>query len=245
MESGNVWYPEKGSPQGGVISPLIANIYLHEVLDKWFEEVVQPRLYGQARLVRFADDFVIVFNNSHDAQRVYRVLPQRFAKYGLEIHPEKTRMVEFGRPGIRDKRGKDSFDFLGFTYYWGRSRKKKWVVKQKTSKKRLKRGLKMIALWCRANLHMKVSEQHKELTSKIIGHVNYYGVTGNMRSMRKFIHEVNRIWRSWLNRRSRMKTMPWKRFNRLLRRYPLPKAKVVHSIYGKTLSLPLVANPLT
>ena len=245
MESGNVWYPEKGSPQGGVISPIIANIYLHEVLDKWFDEVVRPRLDAPAKIIRYGDDFVIVLKSEQDARRVHRVLSKRFAKYELEIHPDKTRMVAFHRPRLKDKRGRGSVDFLGLTHYWGRSRRKKWIVKRKTAKKRLSRALKAVSMWCRRNLHKKVKEQHIRLSQMVRGHYNYYGVTGNDRSLKKFHLEVKRIWRKWLNRRNRENAMPWKRFNLLLKRYPLPTPKIVHSIYGRTLPLPFAANPLT
>ena len=245
MESGDVWYPEKGSPQGGVISPLIANIYLHEVLDKWFEEVVRPRLDAPAKMIRYADDFVIVFKSERDAQRVHRVLSKRFAKYELEIHPDKTRLVAFHRPRLKDKRGRGSVDFLGLTHYWGRSRLKKWIVKRKTAKKRLSRALKAISVWCRKNLHKKVKEQHERLSQMVRGHYNYYGVTGNDRSLKKYHLEVKRIWRKWLNRRNRERAMPWERFNLLLKRYPLPVPRIVHSIYGRTLPLPFAAKPLT
>ena len=136
---------------------LVANIYLHEVLDKWFDEVVRPRLDAPARIIRYADDFMIIFESKRDAERVHRLLAKRFAKYGLEIHPDKTRLVEFNRPGPRDKRGNNSVDFLGMTHYWGRSRRKKWIVKQKTAKGRLSRALKAVSLYCRKNLHLKAA----------------------------------------------------------------------------------------
>ena len=223
---------------------LVANIYLHEVLDKWFDEVVRPRLDAPARIIRYADDFMIIFESKRDAERVHRLLAKRFAKYGLEIHPDKTRLVEFNRPGPRDKRGNNSVDFLGMTHYWGRSRRKKWIVKQKTAKGRLSRALKAVSLCCRKNLHLKVKVQHERLTQMARGHYNYCGVTHNSPSLSKFYHQMKRIWRKWLNRRNREKSMPWERFNLLLKRYPLPKPKIAHSIYGRTLPLPFVAKPL-
>ncbi len=245
MESGQVFYPGKGSPQGGVISPMIANIYLHEVLDKWFVEIVQPRLAAPARLVRYADDFAILFKSERDARRVQSVLVKRFAKYELEIHPEKTRLVDFRPPNPRGKRGKGSVDILGFTLYWGRSRRNYWVVKRKTAKKRQSRAIKAVEQWCKKNRHLKVREQHKRLSMMMQGHFNYYGVTANLKALKSFEYAVRRIWRKWLNRRSRGSTMPWSRFVRLVKRYPLPRPGIVHSVYGKTLSLPSVANPLT
>ena len=159
MEDGAIEYPEAGTPQGGVISPLLANIYLHEVLDEWFVRQVAPRLVGRAVLVRYADDVVIIFGNEQDARRVFDVLPKRFAKYGLTLHPEKTRLVDFRRPDRRALPSPDNgdvrsrpgtFDLLGFTHYWAKSRKGYWVVKQKTAADRLRRALKRIADWCRA-----------------------------------------------------------------------------------------------
>ncbi len=230
LEEGNIRYSATGSPQGGVISPLLANIYLHEVLDKWIEGTVKPRLRGAAFLVRYADDAVLVFSLEADARRVFEVLPKRFGKYGLELHPEKTRLVEFRRPRDGD-RGGGSFDLLGFTHYWGKSLKGKWVVKRKTAKGRLKRACKTVAEWCRKNRHEKVSEQHKALCSKLRGHYNYYGITGNGPWLSRFNHLVKRVWRKWLDRRSGHRSMPWERFNRLLERYPLPVPVVVHSVY--------------
>ena len=139
-ERGQVSYPEEGSPQGGVISPMLSNIYLHEVLDQWFYEEVKPRMRGQAHLVRYADDAVLVFADEQDAKRVLAVLPKRFEKYGLTVHPEKTRLVRFTKPDAAGKGGGGSFDLLGFTHYWGRSRRGAWVVKRKTASKRLTRA---------------------------------------------------------------------------------------------------------
>jgi group II intron reverse transcriptase/maturase len=239
MEEGNVSYPEAGSPQGGVISPLLANVYLHYVLDAWFEHVVKPRLQGKAYLVRYADDFVIGFTREEDARRVMDVLPKRFGKYGLAIHPGKTRLIPFRRPapGSRGKGGDGNsrpgtFDLLGFTHYWGRSRKGNWVVQQKTASDRLSRAVQRIAQWCRRNRHRPVREQHRTLSQKVRGHYAYYGVTGNARSLAAFLHAVQRRWRKWLTRRHRKRTMNWDKFTRLLERYPLPPIRVVHSVHG-------------
>jgi RNA-directed DNA polymerase len=236
MEDGSVSYPESGSPQGGVISPLAANVYLHYVLDVWFEQEVQPRLAGRAFLIRYADDFVIAFSNESDARRVMEVLPKRFGKYGLTLHPEKTRLVEF-RPPI-DRNGASgepgTFDLLGFTHHWARSRRGSWVVKRQTSSKRLNRGLQAITEWCRRHLHLPVHEQHQKLSEKLRGHCAYYGITGNSSSLSVFRMQVHRIWRYWLSRRNRERSMTWDRFNRLLGRYPLPAAVAVHSVCRQT-----------
>ena len=195
MEDGAIVYPEAGTPQGGVISPLLANIYLHEVLDEWFVRQIAPRLVGRAVLVRYADDVVIIFGNEQDARRVFDVLPKRFEKYGLTLHPEKTRLVDFRRPDRRALPSPDNgdirsrpgtFDLLGFTYYWAKSRKGYWVVKQKTAADRLRRALKRIADWCRLHRHEPVRDQWKALKRKLLGHFGYFGITGNYPALRNF-----------------------------------------------------------
>jgi RNA-directed DNA polymerase len=228
LEAGATWYPDAGTPQGGVISPLLANIYLHHVLDVWFECEVKPRLEGDAFLVRYADDFVIVFACEADARRVWAVLPKRFGRYGLTLHPDKTRLLDFRRPP-RDGGSTETFDLLGFTHYWGRSRKGNRVVQRKTASSRLSRALARVGEWCRRNRHVPVKVQHVALSAKVRGHYAYYGITGNARGLGRFHHEVERIWRRWLGRRSNSAPMWWERFRALLRRYPLPAPRVVHS----------------
>jgi RNA-directed DNA polymerase len=235
LEDGCLTHPAAGTPQGGVISPLLANIYLHYVLDVWFEQEVKPRLQGPAFLIRYADDFVMVFQHESDARRVLEVLPKRFGKHGLTLHPEKTRLVAFARPPQRppqeDSAGEpETFDLLGFTHYWGRSRRGNWVVKRKTSKSRLRRALKTIAVWCRVHQHRPVREQHRTLCQKLRGHYAYYGITGNSSALSAFRHFVERIWRKWLSRRKRGHPMPWEIFQRLLVRYPLPAEKIIHAV---------------
>ena len=238
MEDGNVSYPDAGSPQGGVVSPILSNVFLHYVLDAWFETEVKPRLRGRAYLIRYADDFVIGFTREDDARRVMDVLPKRFGKYGLAIHPDKTRLVRFQRPsrattGKEDNGplGPETFQLLGFTHYWARSRKGRWVVKRKTASKRLSRAIRSIADWCRWNRHRPVCQQHHTLSQKVRGHYAYYGITANGRSLANFLDAVQRCWRKWLNRRDRQRTMDWDKFNRLLKRYPLPPVRIVHSAY--------------
>jgi len=232
MEDGSVSYPASGSPQGGVISPLLANVYLHYVLDAWFKQEVQPRLAGRAFLIRYADDFVIAFSNESDARRVADVLPKRFGKYGLTLHPDKTRLIEFRPPTDRSKPSglPRTFDLLGFTHHWARSLKGSWVVKRQTSSKRLTRGLRAITDWCRRHRHLPICEQHQKLSQKLRGHCAYYGITGNSSSLSVFRLQVHRIWRYWLSRRNRKRTMTWDCFNRLLDRHPLPAAVAVHSV---------------
>jgi group II intron reverse transcriptase/maturase len=237
MEDGAVTYPDSGTPQGGVISPLLANVYLHYVLDVWFEEEVQPRLRGRCFLIRYADDFVMAFEYEDDARRVMAVLPKRTERFGLTIHPDKTRLVRFGRPPDRGTPPRSqrpgSFDFLGFTHYWGRSRRGYWVVKQQTSSSRLTRAVGKIAQWCQANRHRPVPEQHVTLSQKLRGHDAYYGITGNYRCLSEFHRTATRIWHKWLSRRSWASHLNWPRFKRLLERFRLPPPRVVRSVYRR------------
>jgi group II intron reverse transcriptase/maturase len=233
LEAGEVKYPESGTPQGGVISPLLANVYLHEVLDTWFEDDVLPRMRGRASMVRFADDAVLVFANEGDARRVAEVLPKRFARYGLRLHPEKTRLVPFRYRGSKPRDGNrpGTFDFLGFTHYWGRSRRGKPFVQRKTARGRMSRSLRAIRQWCRVNRHLPIAVQHRALCHKLKGHYAYYGISGNLAALRRFLLAIPRIWRQWLDRRSHRARMTWGRFHRLLERHPLPTPRVVHSVF--------------
>jgi group II intron reverse transcriptase/maturase len=235
LEDGHLSHPEAGTPQGGVISPLLANVYLHEVLDAWFERDVKPRLRGGAFLVRYADDAALVFSREDDARRVMEVLPKRFGKYGLALHPEKTRLVEFRRPDRRpptDQGGAGggrpgTFDLLGFTHYWGLSRKGRWVVKRKTARDRFSRALKRVADWCRVNRHQSVREQRQALARKLLGHFGYYGITGNYEALHRFREGVRCAWRKWLDRRSNRARMSWDKMGQLLQRYPLPQPRIL------------------
>ena len=239
MDDGAVKRSKLGTPQGGVISPLLANVYLHEALDKWFEQEVRPRLHGDAFMVRYADDFVLVFELEEDARRVLAVLPKRLGRYGLTMHPTKTQLVDFRRPPPPGKGGPrpGSFDLLGFTHFWGRSRKGRWTVKRKTCRKRFSRTIKRMGDWCRRNRHLPVPVQHRKLSLALKGHDAYYGITGNGQRLNDLRYHLRRIWRKWLDRRSHKAGMDWERFNQLLRRYPLPPARVVHSVLGCQLPL--------
>ena len=234
LEEGRLMHPVTGTPQGGVISPLLANLYLHEVVDRWFEEEVKPRLGGRAVLIRYADDLVIVFSAERDARRVEEVLPKRAARYGLRLHPEKTRLIHFNIPRDKEKAtgssGPGAFTFLGFTHYWGRSRKGNWVVKRKTATSRFTRSLSRVRQGCRRWRHEPVPWQQRRLSLSLRGHYAYYGVTGNHRALDNFHRQVTREWRKWLNRRSQKARMTWERFNRLLVTYPLPRPRIVHAI---------------
>jgi RNA-directed DNA polymerase len=240
MEAGALSYPEAGTPQGGVISPILSNLYLHEVLDEWFEAAVKPRLKGRGFMVRYADDFVMGFESKEDAERVMKALPGRFGRYGLKLHEGKTRLVKFGRPDAESKEnsgngsGKpETFDFLGFTHHWAKSRKGRWFVRRKTARKRLSRALKAVNQWSRKNRHRPLGELMQELGQKLRGHYAYYGITCNYRSLAQFHMGAMRRLRWWLNRRSREADgMTWQRFNTLLREvYPLPPPRIVHTVY--------------
>ena len=307
-----------------MVSPLLANIVLHYVLDEWFAKEVRPRLKGEAFLVdvhtpkanvqyttldrkplksvrnrhqtntilntshepksttvlelkyrsyemftiiqeftekyrgfrgslfsihplsgcerlpfliRYADDFVIGVAREDDARRIMEVLPKRMSKYGLTVHPEKTRVVRFhpadaadSEPADQNSTGPRTFDFLGFTHYWGRSRGGGWVVKRKTAKGRLKRALAALAAWCRENLHLPIGDQHQKLTQKLEGHYGYYGIIGNYASLQKFLGAARGIWKRWLSRRGRDKPLSWPEFVRLEQHYRLPPARVVHGL---------------
>jgi RNA-directed DNA polymerase len=198
---------------------------------------VRPRLKGAAFVIRYADDFVIGAARADDAQRIMEVLPKRMSKYGLTVHPEKTRLVRFQPPQAddseteeRDPPGPTTFDFLGFTHYWGRSRQGAWVVKRQTARSRLKRALAALAEWCRKNLHVPIKEQHQKLTQKLRGHYGYYGIIGNYCSLLAFRDGARRIWRRKLSRRSRDGALSWLAFARLEKRYDLPRAWVVHGL---------------
>jgi RNA-directed DNA polymerase len=243
LEEGDVKFPEAGSPQGGVISPMLANVYLHEVLDAWFEREVKPRLKGRAVLIRYADDAVLGFTDEQDARRVLAVLPKRFGKYGLNLHPLKTRLIDFRSPRGRgpdapcDSGERRTFDLLGFTHYWAKSRRGYWVVKRKTARDRLSRAVVRIGQWCRRHRHLPIKEQRDELARKLRGHFEYYGITGNSSRIGLFRQEATRRWHYWLNRRSQHGKWSWERFTQVMRAYPLPPAIAVHS------SLRHAANP--
>jgi RNA-directed DNA polymerase len=237
LEEGIVMVPEAGTPQGGVISPLLANIYLHDVLDVWFEDEVKPRLRGRAFLIRYADDFVMGFTCEDDARRVLDVLPKRFGKYGLALHPDKTRLVPFQRPTDHPERPQPAvpdpgtFEFLGFCHYWDRSRSGYWVVKRQTASGRFSRAIKKIVAWCRGHRHQPIAEQQRRLNQKLQGHYAYFGLTGNYRALHRFWYAVRRLWFTWLGRRGQRRRYTWACFSALLQTYPLLRPRVVHSVY--------------
>ncbi len=232
QEGSSLSFPDEGTPQGGVISPLLANIYLHDVLDAWFVREVMPRLNGRAHLVRYADDVVILFERKVDAERVLRVLPERLGKYGLTLHPDKTRLIPFKRPD-RSGRGdgeSGTFDLLGFTHYWALSQRGKWIMKRKTAKDRFSRTLRRLHEWCRAHRHAPVEAQHLGLSRKLMGHYAYFGVTSNYVALNQIWHRLKAIWKKALARRSQQ-GFSWQRMHHLLTRLPLPQPRIVHR-YG-------------
>jgi group II intron reverse transcriptase/maturase len=229
MDGGTRIYPEKGTPQGGVISPLLSNLFLHEVLDDGFVKTVKPRMRGKAGMVRYADDAVIMCELKEDAERIFKVLSLRFEKYGLKIQPEKTRLVDFTKPKAGQRKGDNSFTFLGFTHYWTKSRKGNWIVGRKTDSKRLKRAITAISTWCRANRHKPIREQWETLKAKVMGHYAYYGVTLNYRSIMMFYRQVVAVWRKWLSRRSDKSTLYWTAYVMFLKAWPLPMPRITRS----------------
>ncbi len=232
MEGNVLSYSSKGTPQGGVISPVIANIYLHYVLDEWFMKQISPVLKGRSKLVRFADDFLVAFADANDASRFMNVLPKRFAKFGLEIHPEKSKLVTFSRPFSNQKKDKSNgtFDFLGFTHYWAKTLKGYWVIKRKTAGKRLRRAMKAVWRWCKENRHIDINEQYEKLCLKLRGHYQYFGVRCNMRSLEVYLEHVRKSWKRWLGRRHRNGVIFWKQFEKQIgSRFPLPKPRIIHN----------------
>lgn len=225
-------YPEKGTPQGSVVSPMLANIFLHYVLDDWFVRQVKTRMKGRVFLIRFADDAIIGCELESDAHRIMTVLPKRFGRFGLTIHPEKTEQVRFRKPGKKKDAGKGNgtFDFLGFTHYWAKSRRGYWVIKRKTAKKRIRRARKAYWQWCQQKRHTPITEQYEVLCQKLRGYYQYYAIRGNYRMLERVLLSVERAWRYWLSRRSDKSAITWQKFEELRLIFPLPRPRIIHSI---------------
>jgi RNA-directed DNA polymerase len=228
-EDGTILDPATGTPQGGVVSAVLANVYLHYVLDLWFEWKVKKHCRGQAMVVRYADDFVCAFQYESDARWFYEQLPQRLGKFGLTLAAEKTRILRFSR---FEPTGKNRFEFLGFEFRWGRSRKGKPIVKRRTAPKRLTRAVARFSEWLRANRHRPLPELMKTLRSKYHGTWNYYGLIGNGKSLQAFYHWTLKLLHKWLNRRSQRAGMRWNRLQRLLRVHHIPRPHVTESYSG-------------
>lgn len=231
LEEGRLLPVSKGTSQGAVISPILANVYLHYVLDEWMETVVKPRMRGEMYLIRYADDLIICLQHREDAERVVGVLRKRFAKYGLELQEEKTRLITFGRFAEESLRkqgqGKPpTFDFLGFTHICARGRNGKFTVHVRTARKRMRRAMKRMAEWCRDHRHWSLPDQHRALSRALLGHYGYYGRVSNSPSLATFFNFTKRTWLKWLRRRSQRRCLSWAKYNDLLRRYSLPKPHV-------------------
>ena len=232
-EAGTLTYPDKGTPQGGVASPMLANVFLHQVVDEWFVKDVQPRMKGRCFMTRFADDFIIGFELEADARRVMEVVPKRFNRFSLTIHPEKTVLIAFKKPPSREQSagGKGRFDFLGFTHYWAKTRRGYWVIKRKTVGKRLRRFMKAIWTWCRENRHAPLQEQYRTLCAKLRGYYQYYGIRGNFKRLEVVCEHTERAWRYWLSRRSHTGHIRWQKFvASLQKKLALPKPRIMHNI---------------
>ena len=239
MEEGKYMRSEKGTPQGGVISPLLANIYLHYALDEWFEKRFKPRARGYVQLIRYCDDFVVACQQKEDAEGFLKELEERLKKYGLRISKEKTRVIEFGRGIWKHSQGTGekvaTFDFLGFTHYCTVSRRGKFIVGHKTSKKRLAGGLREVKEWLKKVRNMfAMREWWPTLKAKLRGHYNYFGISGNMRCVRQFYGQVKSMVFKWINRRSQKKSMNWQKYLQYLKWNPLPTPKIYHSIYTQS-----------
>ena len=236
MESGKLIRSEHGTPQGGNLSPILANIFLHYVLDLWFAKRVKPNVNGRCYIVRYADDFICMVQYQQSAREIEMMLRERFAEFGLTLHPEKTRTISFGRferdNAKRQGRRPNTFDFLGFTHYCGHSRKGKFLLGRKTSRKKFVRACKQINAWLRAiRSVISIKEIWRILSSKLRGHYNYYGVSGNSRMLAEFGYVTIRAVMRWLNHRSQRQSFTWKQLNRYLAHYRLPKPQIVHNFY--------------
>ncbi len=226
--------PDRGTAQGSCLSPLLGNLYLHHVLDEWFEVEIRPRLRRRATLVRYADDFIIGFELPEDAERVRAVLSKRLDKYGLTLQPDKTRLIPFERPPQEQTKGKGpgTFDLLGFTWFWRRAPNGRWVLTSKTRRDRLKRSVQALYRLCRRHRNWPIPKQHADLVRRIQGHINYFGISGNGNSVTQLTTAAMFAWYKWLNRRSQRSRLTWERYYRgLLRQYPLPRPRIVVSIW--------------
>src|SRR5215471_5046582 len=226
--------PELGTVQGSVLSPLLGNVYLHYVLDRWFATEVKPRLRGKATLLRYCDDFMIGFAREDDARRVQAVLGKRLGRFGLTRHPDKTRLLPFWCPSPGQQRGHGpaTCDFLGFTLYWRRTRTGHWRMGCKTRRASLRRAKQAVYDWCRRHRHQPVEAQHAALSRRLRGHFNYFGVSGNFGSLQRLVEATKRAWYKWLCRRSQRKRLTWERFTDLLRQRPLPYPRITVRIWG-------------
>lgn len=236
MEAGIEYDTPEGTPQGGVISPLLANVYLHYVLDLWFQKVARKQCRGKSYMVRYADDFVCCFQYEEDARAFYESLQERLAKFNLELAEDKSRIIAFGKHAEDEAKRNggqkpDTFDFLGFTHYCGKSRKGSFRVKRQTSRKKFQSSVARLKEWLRINRHRPVPEIMATMRRKLQGHYNYYGITDNSRALERFEQCAEELLFKWLNRRSQRRSFKWDKFEKLLRKYPLPRPRICVRIY--------------
>lgn len=238
LDDGQLLTTDVGTAQGSVISPILSNIYLHYVLDEWWEKEVVPRLRGRGELVRYADDWLLAFEYQEDAERVYQVVGKRLDRYGLQLHPEKTRLLHFDSGQARKSKDEGvqppTFNFLGFQHYFGKSRRGNLTYRIRTIGKRLSRSLKAIGLWCRKNRHRLVRQQWETLSQKLRGHYEYYGRSMNFRCLRQFYRGTLRLRHKWLSRRHGREPLSWEKFKLLLTRFPLPRPRITHALFPTT-----------
>ena len=227
-EDGRVEHPETGTPQGGIVSPVLANVYLHYVLDLWFELRVKKSNRGQSRMFRYADDFVCAFDYRHEADAFMQELGERLKKFGLELAPEKTRCLRFGRGG-REYNGR--FDFLGFEFRWGKSRTRgHWHIQRRTSRKKLRAAVDRFTEWIKKHRHRRVDELMATVARKFQGHWNYYGIIGNSQGLGAFYWEAVKRLHKWLNRRSQRRSYRWESLQRLLDRFRVPRPRIKETV---------------
>ncbi|TYR75039.1 group II intron reverse transcriptase/maturase [Rossellomorea vietnamensis] len=242
MEEGKYFETDKGTPQGGVVSPILANVYLHYVLDLWFEKVVRKQCKGQAYMVRYADDFVCCFQLKSDAENFYSALYKRLQKFNLEVEEDKTKIITFGRFADKDDKGNGggkppTFDFLGFTHYCSKSKSGRFRVKRKSSRKKVKAKLKTHKEWLKTHRTTDIRDIMARISRSLVGYYNYYCITDNSPAVKKFLHQVRRLLFKWMNRRSQRKSFSWDKFILFLQKYPLPQPKVKVNIYNLKRSL--------
>jgi RNA-directed DNA polymerase len=232
LSEGELKVGEEGVPQGSICSPILANIHAHQAIDEWVEKVIQPYCKGKVKLFRYADDAIICCEKLEDATRIREALPKRLAKYKLMLNEEKTKMVKFSREKVREGIPQEAFDFLGFTFYWGKSRKGRIIVKLKTSGKTMRKKLVKVEEWCKAERNAaRLKDLWGIFCAKLRGHAQYYGVTFNSHRMQKFFREAKKIFFKWINRRSQKKSFTWEKFSQFMDRFPLPKARICHPLF--------------
>jgi len=232
LSEGDLKISEEGVPQGSICSPILSNIFAHKVLDEWIEHTIQPYCLGKVKLFRYADDAIICVEKESDAIRIREALPKRLDKYKLILNEDKTKMVKFSRVKVRNGIHQETFNFLGFTFYWGKTRKGTVVPKLKTSSKTMDTKLEKVTEWIKDIRNKdKMKEIWRTFCAKLRGHIQYYGVSFNSKQIQKFHREATRIVFKWLNRRSQKKSFTWEKFDKFKERFPLPKTRICHALY--------------